>query len=272
MVLGVESNMKIIVIAFLCLYAALANAGKGTNDLLRDTSIAVRGMRLSDDQKVLLEAAIAKTKELPDVTSGTKKSFKETLGVVIDNDKATFLDLANSPITHFRGKLHDTVTGHYGIAVKWAKFDESLDGSQRLIFRSRMSETITKTFQSMTSNTAKLANIEDLSGGEYARRLDLTSTQKTALTEIFKKTIPRIKALEEKGVQATAKINKTLADPTVGFVEIPDAMLVFYNGLVDALEVKNDYGAKVFDELTDGQKKVLTEYIRSRLKLLRFVL
>ena len=264
--------MKIIVIAFLCFYAALANAGKGTNDLLLDANVAVRGMRLSEDQKVLLEAAIAKTKELPDVTSGTKKSFKDTLGAVIDNDKATFIDLVNSPINHFRGKLHDTVMGHYEIAVKWAKFDESLDVSQRLVFRTRMAETITKTFQSMTSSTAKLANIEDLSVGDYARRLDLTTGQKSTLTELFKNTIPRIRALDEKGAQATAKINKTLADPTLGFVEIPDAMLDFFKGLVEALEVKNDYGAKVFNELSDGQKKILTDYIRSRLKILRLVL
>lgn len=264
--------MKFIVIVVLCLYGSLANAGKGTNDLLLDVNVAVRGMRLTEDQKILLDSAIARTKELPDVTAGTKKSFKDTLGAVIDNDKATFIELVNSPINHYRGKLHDTVMGHHGIAVKWAKFDESLDVNQRMIFRSRMAETISKTFQSMTTSSVKLANIEDLSLGDYARRLDLSGTQKAVLTETFQKTLPKIKALNDKSVEASSKINKALVDPTIGLMEIPDAMLDFYRALVEALEVKSEYGELVFKELSDAQKKALTDLVRSRLKILRMVL
>lgn len=264
--------MKIILIALICLFGSLAQAGKGTNDLLLDVNVAVRGLQLNEDQKALLEAAVKKTKELPDITSGTKSSFKSALSTVIDNDKATFIDLVDSPVAHYRGKLHETVMGHHDIAVKWAKFDDALDAAQRSTFRARMAETISKTFQSMTSGSVRLASIEDLSVGEFARKLDLTPGQKAVLAEKFKSTLPKIKALDDRSAQATRKVSQTLTDSGAQFMNIPDAMLDYYNGLIAALEAKSEYGASVFNELNVEQKKILTEMVRSRLKILRLVL
>lgn len=268
-----EVQLKTMLITLLLfMHCGIASAGRGTNDLLLDVSVAVRGLHLTDAQKALLDSAVEKTTKLPDITTGTKKSFKESLTLVIDNDKATFIDLVTAPASHFSGRLHEVVIGHFDIAMKWAEFDDSLEPEQRRNFRTRMSETIRRTFQSMTSNAVKLVAVDDWSTGDYAGRLEMNVTQQMAIKKLHERTIPEIQSLDKKSNEALKIVNTALADPNVKFSEVPYAMRRFYEGLIQILAIKNAYIGDVYEQLDDRQKKAASEIVRGRLKLLRLVL
>ncbi len=262
--------MKSIAIVILSLTSVTTNAGRGTNDLLLDANVAVRGINLTEAQTALLNEAIESTKKFPDVTGGTKKSFKQTISEAIDRRDATFSDLSSVLVTHYQGRLHETVMGHHKIASHWAKFDASLDEKQRLNFRGRMAPTITKAFSSMTKNSVYLAKIENLSSDEYVRKLGMSEAQTKTAANLFQDASSQVAALGAKGDQVNSNIARALSDPSVDFLEIPEAMLDYFNALTAALKVKRDYGNALHRTLNEKQQHQLADMVRTKLKLLRF--
>jgi flavin-binding protein dodecin len=261
---------KFIAIVMLSLTSVTTNAGRGTNDLLLDANVAVRGINLTEAQTALLNEAVESTKKLPDVTIGTKKSFKQTISEAIDRRDATFADLSSVLVTHYQGRLHETVMGHHRIASKWAKFDASLDEKQRLIFRGRMAATITKAFSSMTKNSVYLAKIENLSSDEYVRKLGMSEDQAKTAENLFQDASSQVASLRSKGDQVNINIARALSDPSVDFLEIPESMLDYFNTLTAALKVKRDYGNAFHQTLNEKQQHQLADMVRSKLKLFRF--
>ena len=264
--------MKRLLIALALLISLSANAGRGTNDLLLDARVAVRGFELTPAQTALLNEAIDSTKKLPDVTGDTKKSFKQTISASIDRDDATFADLSSVLITHYEGRLNETVMGHYEIASKWAKFDASLDEKQRLSFRGKLAPTLTKAFSSMTKNSVNLAKIENLSSEEYVRKLRMSDAQVKIAEDLFQDASSQMAALSSKGDQANNKIAKALSDASADFQDIPEAMLDYFKTLTAALKIKRDYGNALHRNLNEDQQRQLADMVRSKLKLLRFFL
>lgn len=162
--------------------------------------------------------------------------------------------------------------GHYEIASKWAKFDASLDDKQRLNFRARMAPNITKAFSSMTKNSVNLAKIENLSSDEYVRKLGMSEAQVKTAAGLFQGASSQVASLDFKGDQVNSKIARVLSDPSVDFLEIPEAMMNYFNALTEALKVKRDYGNALHRTLTEEQQRQLADMVRSKLKLLRFFL
>lgn len=237
-----------------------------------DINVAVRGLNLTDNQKTIFDNAIAKTKSLPDVTSGTKEKFKEAISSALNNKHATFIDLITAPLAHYEGRLNDTVMGHYEIALRWAEFDESLNDEQRLTFRKRIGPTVTKVYRAMTSGSMRLTTLENLGADDYARKLNYTTAQQSKIVDLIKETEVRISILNDKGKSSTELINKTLTNPSLGFIEIPNAMLDFYKSVTNVISIKKNYISDVHENLNEEQRLQLRDIIKGKLRMLTLIL
>ncbi|MFM8624814.1 MAG: hypothetical protein ACKOCZ_09950, partial [Betaproteobacteria bacterium] len=215
--------VRLLAIACVLLHAISAYAARGTDDLLLELRVAVRGLELNAAQKGFLNEALESTKKLPSVTTDTKKSFRQAITAVVDKNDSSFQELMNVVATHYEGRLKETVTGHYELAGKWAKFDDSLNPEQRMIFRGKMAPTITKTFNSMTGATVRLAQLDNLANEESAKRLGLSESQIKNADSLFQDAAKKVASLNSTAEQMNTKIARVFSDPSASFLDIPEA-------------------------------------------------
>lgn len=242
------------------------------SNLLLDMGVASRDLELNPEQKILWENAIEKTKGLSDITTGTKNSFKKIIIIALDNENASFLELQNTIIIHFYGKLQETVQGHFDIAVEWAKLDDSLTLVQRKIFRTRVGPAILSTFKEMTDKSEKSLALENLDSNDYAIKLGYILEQRTAIRALYLNELFNIQETGRMRAGFVVIIEEALSNPAIPFLEIPNAMRENFSSHKKAIKSRAEYTENVFNILNEVQRIQYTNMVRGKLKILQFFL
>lgn len=267
--------MKQLIISLcLLLLGSSAYAGKATDDILFELSLAKRFLATTESQDVLWNQVILDTRQFPDKVKGTKTQLKQVIISVLDDDKLTYVDIHRKILTDFylSKKYEDTMQAHYAMTNSWAIFDNSLGESQRKEFRNKMHTRISMSFRNTSDKVIKNIKLEDLSSETWSQRLNITAKQRQEINVLYNTEEEYLKNISEQIAQYQLAVNGMLSDNSQNMSMFPTSLKSIFLTQQDAVSRLQVYYQQTYNILSPEQQQQVTAHLRAKLRFLKFIL
>lgn len=262
-----------VLLSFLLLGSA-SYAGKETNDMLLELSVAKKSLTVTDSQEILWNQVISETQQFPSKIQGTRAHLKKVITDALDDNTLMYVSIQNKILTdfYFSKKYEETMQAHYAMTAAWARFDRDLNELQKREFRSKMRSRISTTIKNTTDKVVKNVRIENFSSDEWNQKLGTTPEQREKIKILYDAELENLKNLANQINQYQIEINSMLDTPSQRMDILPETLKTVFVLQRDTHARLYVYYQNTYSILNTAQHQQITDVARSKLKILKFIL